>query len=58
MMSPLPLALIVEVLQDPTSHNLLPFEVVMLWAPAFLVAFFGATLGTHLRVARAERGEH
>lgn len=58
MMSPLPLALIVEMLQDPTSHNLLPFEVVMLWAPAFLVAFFGATLGTRLRVARAERGEH
>jgi hypothetical protein len=58
MMSPLPLALIVEVFQDPTSHNLLPFEVGMFWAPAFLLAFFGATLGARLRAARTERDEN
>jgi len=58
MMSPLPIALVVEVLQDPTSHNLLPFEVLMLWVPAFLLAFVGATAGTHLRAARVESPNH
>jgi len=58
MMSPLPIALVVEVLQDPTSHNLLPFEILMLWVPAFLLAFVGATAGTHLRAARVESRNH
>lgn len=49
MVLPLPLALVVEVVLDPTSHNLFPFEVVLYWLPAFAVAFLGARLGDGLR---------
>jgi hypothetical protein len=48
MMAPLPIALGIEVIRDPTSHNLLPFEIVLYWLPAFGVAFAGATVGRQL----------
>lgn len=49
MVAPLPLAFLIEVLRDPTSHNLWPFEAVMYWLPAFALAFVAAWIG---RLAR------
>lgn len=49
MVLPLPLALVTEMVLDPTSHNLLPFEIVLYWLPAFAVAFLSARLGEGLR---------
>jgi hypothetical protein len=48
-MLPLPIAALIEVLEDPTSHNLLGFEIVIYWVPAFLVGLIAATAG---RIAR------
>jgi hypothetical protein len=45
MVLPLPLAMMVEIARDRTSHNLMPFEVALYWVPAFAVAFAGAYLG-------------
>ena len=52
MMAPLPLAFLVEVLLDATSHNLFPFEALLYWLPAFGLAFLGGLLGMRLRRIR------
>jgi len=49
MMLPLPMSLLVEVVLDSTSHNLLPFEIILYWLPAFGVAWLGAYGGRRLR---------
>lgn len=45
MMLPWPLACVVEIVRDPTSHNLLPFEPFIAWLPAFSLAVMGAYVG-------------
>jgi peptidoglycan/LPS O-acetylase OafA/YrhL len=47
---PLAVALAIEVSLDPTSHNLFPFEVVLVWLPAFLLSL--GTGAIALMVAR------
>ncbi|MBI2515891.1 MAG: hypothetical protein HYV95_03145 [Opitutae bacterium] len=54
MMLPWPLAAAVEIAHDKTNHNLLPFEVIMVWAPAFFVAWGPARYAQKLR-ARIEQ---
>jgi hypothetical protein len=54
MVLPLPIAFGIEVIQDPTSHNLIPFEIIIYWIPAFVVAFCGTYCGRLLQ-ARFER---
>lgn len=49
MASPLPLAAAYECIVDPTSHNLIPFEIIFLWMPAFVVALGAAFAGARLR---------
>jgi len=49
MLGPLPVAVVVELLKDRTSHNLLPFEVLVVWLPTFLVAYAGARAGRSWR---------
>jgi len=49
MILPLPIALVVELSRDPTSHNLFPFEIIIFWVPAFIVAFSGAYFGQLIR---------
>ena len=49
MILPLPIAACIEMNEDPTSHNLIPFEIVITWVPAFLVLMIAAWLGTKLR---------
>ena len=44
--TPLPIAAVLEVIRDPTNHNLLPFEVVLYWIPTFLVSFGIAMIGS------------
>lgn len=48
MVAPLPVGLIYEVAQDPTNHNLFPFEIVLMWMPTFLLTFAAAALGARL----------
>ena len=55
MVLPLPIAVAIEVFQDPTSHNLIPFEVVVYWFPAFIVALCSAGCGWLIR-AKSTRG--
>lgn len=54
MIVPFPVALIAELRVDPTSHNLFPFEVVLVWVPAFLLSW-GAAAVTLLLAKRARR---
>ena len=54
MIVPFALALAVELNRDPTSHNLFPFEIVMMWAPAFGVAWLGTYLGKRIVTRRAQ----
>jgi hypothetical protein len=49
MLAPLPLGTIYEIGMDATSHNLIPFEIVLYWLPAFALAFGGATIGARMR---------
>ena len=49
MILPLPIAACIELKEDPTSHNLIPFEIAITWLPAFLVLMIAAWLGTKLR---------
>ena len=51
MISLLPLAMAIEVAKDPTNHKLFPFEIVLYWIPAFLVAFIPALVGMKFRNA-------
>lgn len=52
MMAPLALALAVELTIDRTSHILFPLEIVLFWGPAFMLAYFGAAIGTAVRTVR------
>lgn len=45
MTAPLVVAAAIEVVRDPTSHNLLGLEVALLWVPALLLAFGAARTG-------------
>ena len=49
MVSPLAVALFVDISRKPTSHNLFPFEIAMFWLPVFLISFGMAHLGGRLR---------
>ena len=49
MILPLPFGVLIEVLQDPTSHNLIPFEIILYWLPAFAIAYGGAYCGQLIR---------
>ncbi len=49
MVSPLAIALVLDVSRKPTSHNLFPFEIVMAWLPVFLISFGMAHLGAWLK---------
>jgi len=44
MMLPWPIACAIEVSRDPTSHNLLPFDII-LWGAVFAVGLMGAFVG-------------
>lgn len=47
-----PIVAIAEIVADPTSHNLIPFELVMyllMCAPALLMALLGRTVRSRLR---------
>jgi ABC-type polysaccharide/polyol phosphate export permease len=48
MMLPWPIACLIEIIQDPTSHNLLPADVIVCWLPAFGIAFLGTYVGRKL----------
>jgi hypothetical protein len=45
MMMPWPIALAMEFARDQTTHNLLPFEVVFIWLPVFMLALLGTYIG-------------
>jgi hypothetical protein len=45
MTLPWPVACVIEMIQDPTSHNLFPFEAILFWTPAFFLALLGARTG-------------
>ena len=45
MMLPWPIACGIEISHDPTTHNLFPFEAILTWLPAFLLAFLGTYSG-------------
>jgi hypothetical protein len=49
MILPLPIAVQIEAAADPTNHNLLPFEVLFYWLPAFGLALLGGYLGKIIR---------
>jgi hypothetical protein len=49
MIFTLPIACSVEVSQDSTSHNLIPFEVLFTWLPGFVIAFGAASCGRWFR---------
>ena len=49
MIFTLPIACSVELSQDSTSHNLIPFEIFLTWLPGFVLAFGGAFCGRGLR---------
>jgi hypothetical protein len=55
MILPLPIAFGIEVASDPTSHNLVPFEVLLYWLPAFGLALLGGYLGRIIAVRLAQR---
>jgi hypothetical protein len=46
---PFPIALLIEVSEDPSSHNLLPFEIVFAWIPILLLAVSGVLVGRYAR---------
>jgi hypothetical protein len=52
MILPFPVALAIDITQRPTSHNLFPFEIALMWIPAFILALFFAWLGTRARESR------
>jgi hypothetical protein len=60
MMLPLPIAFGIEVRSDPTSHNLIPFEVLLYWLPAFGLALLGGYCGeiTAVRLGRMQKPDH
>jgi hypothetical protein len=46
---PLLIAVGVEIVRDPTSHNMIPFEAALLWLPGFGVAWGAAYAGRETR---------
>jgi len=46
---PLPIAFLIEVSENPTSHNLFPFEIVRIWLPIFFLVAIGTMVGKFLR---------
>jgi len=46
---PLPIAFLIEVSKNPTSHNLFPFEIVLIWLPIFFLVAIGTMVGKFLR---------
>lgn len=46
---PFPIALGIEISRDATSHNLFPFEIILGWIPAFLLALVAALVGARIR---------
>lgn len=52
MIVPLAVALVVEISLDPTSHNLFPFEIVLVWAPAFLLSWGAGAIALTLAPRR------
>lgn len=52
---PLLIAVAIEIARDSSSHNLLPFEAVSLWLPAFAVAWGAAYAGRETRGAGRPR---
>ena len=53
MVLPWPMAFGLEVSASPSSHNLFPFEVVLCWLPALVIALLGAGVGKFLAGYRA-----
>ena len=51
LVTPLPAAVVIEFVQDRTSHNLLPFEFLFYWCPALILAAGGVLAGWALRRA-------
>ena len=51
LVTPLPAAVVIEFVQDRTSHNLLPFEFLFYWCPALILAAGGVLAGWVLRRA-------
>ena len=49
---PLPIAFFIEVSENPTSHNLFPFEIVLIWLPIFFLVAIGTMVGKFLRKRR------
>jgi len=49
MIFTLPIACGVEFSQDSTSHNLIPFEILLTWLPGFLLAYGAAAGGSWLQ---------
>jgi hypothetical protein len=58
MVAPLPLAALIEILGDSTSHNLLGLEIVLIWIPVVLVAFGAAFLGRRMRLSFGAASSH
>ena len=48
MVLPMPVALVLEVSANSSTHNLLPFEVLFFWLPAFFLAILGSRVGNFL----------
>ena len=53
MILPLPITFFIEVSLDPTSHNLIPFEILVYWLPAFNLALAGAYIGSTIKNRQA-----
>jgi len=49
MILPMPIGFIAEVIVDPTSHNLIPFEVIGGWIPGFIIALCAIGLGRFIQ---------
>ena len=49
MILTLPIASAIEIARDRTSHNLLPFEILLYWLPGFALAFGAAYTGDVVR---------
>ena len=46
---PFPMMLLIEISEDPTSHNMLPLEPVFVWFPIFALLLGGLYVGRYAR---------
>ncbi len=46
------LAASIEMGRDKTSHNLIPFEIILYWLPIFIIAWVGAAVGVKIRARK------